>query len=672
MDGALTPCWIGHLSTMWNFRSALEKPMNVLSSWRDDIKFFDGPSNCFSLSQESSDHSNEGIIQALNYTVPQINRQPNVYDYSPTQWILGYTPALPGNLTEESITPQQLSPTEAFRQKLEYQQLATTSIAQASNDDRFRRALLRQYRGNVQVLKLGGRCHYYRDLPQDKTTIGPKVLWQGPATLVMIENENKVYWLSHGAVLIRASFEHVRPVPGSHNTDDTTLPIDKAKHGLHAIRNRGTTRYLDLTKTNKRRATDIDSDDEMADFDDQPNDPSDPPIYLGLPSQPSGIKRSISEPTEEPPSKTPRENESVHATPLILTGHVEAPGAAPTDLVTQNQAATTSQQPEVGDSERLTAGSGGSHPAAGAPPQLPQQGTLSTGATPETFAQQRARHERGETDTLFKALRNNPTSATRREEAKPYPNREPETALQQRDVDALQQSQLPPGWKVNDNGYLVMDKINDEWQLQGNWLYRRHYLARDDTFTPEADDCPFSPDWLQKDRETYDGHHHQHDRWKHGQVRKPGAWTGWTRFKIQSFATHLFPIQPSPLISFRSNPSQLISFRSNPSQLISFPPILLDPSLSDPTLLNSFLSHQSFSTHLFRIQPFSTHFFPVQSFPTHFFRIQPFSTHPSSAQSFPTHLFPAQPFSTHFFRAQPFSTHPSPTQSFGVAGMCVF
>ena len=365
---------------------------------------------------ESGDYSNEGIIKALNYVIPQINRQPNVYGYSPTQWTLGYTPALPGNLIKETITPQQLSPTEAFRQKLEYQQIATTSIAQASNDDRLRRALLRQYRGNAQVLKLGDRCHYYRDLPQDKSTIGPKVLWRGPATVVMVEPENKVYWLSHGAILIRASFEHVRPVPGTTNADDTTLPIDKAKAGLNAIRNRGTTRYLDLTKTNKRQATDIDSEDEMEDIDGH----LDQPIYMGLPSQPSGIKRSHSDPiTEEPPLKMAREVEPVDPTPSIPTGHAEIPEAAPPDLAPPSQAVTTSQQPEVGDSERLTAGSGGSHPVAGAPQPL-QPETPSIGAAPETFAQQRARHERGEMDTLFKALRNNPSSVERREESKPY------------------------------------------------------------------------------------------------------------------------------------------------------------------------------------------------------------------------------------------------------------
>ena len=485
---------------------------------------------------ENGDFSNEGIVKALNYTIPQINRQPNVHGFSPMQWTLGYTPALPGSLTEETVTPAQLNPTEVFRQKLEYQQLATTSIAQASTDDRLRRALLRQHRGNAQVLKLGERCHYYRDLPHDKSALGPKVVWRGPAVVVMIEPENKVYWLSHGAVLIRASFEHVRPVPGSTPTDDdATLPIDKAKSGLDAIRNRGTTRYLDLVKSNKRRASDMDTDDEMVDIDDQDM----PDFNIGLPSQPSSLKRTISDQgTDEPPNKAPREMEQVDTTPNIPTGLNESSGSAPPDLDSTNQAGTISQQPEVGDSERLTAGSGGSHPVAGTPPQPPQQeapagAASTTGANPETFAQQRARHEQSETQTLFRALRSTPSSTARREATLPYPTQEMDKALHQTDVDVLDKSHLPPGW-TTENGYVVLDKIQDEWQLQGNWLYWRHYVARETTFAPEADDCPVPLEWLQKDRETYDGNSHRHDRWKHGQTQQHGPWTGWTRFKISA------------------------------------------------------------------------------------------------------------------------------------------
>ena len=94
---------------------------------------------------ESRDYTPDGIINALNYVIPQVNRMPNVQGYSPLQWTLGYNPHVPGLLMEEELNPTQLHPTEAFRMKLNYQQVATKAISQANDDDRLRRALLRRY-----------------------------------------------------------------------------------------------------------------------------------------------------------------------------------------------------------------------------------------------------------------------------------------------------------------------------------------------------------------------------------------------------------------------------------------------------------------------------------------------------------------------------------------------
>ena len=43
----------------------------------------------------------DGLVTALNYVIPQINRTPNVCGYSPIQWTIGYTPHIPGRLMEE-------------------------------------------------------------------------------------------------------------------------------------------------------------------------------------------------------------------------------------------------------------------------------------------------------------------------------------------------------------------------------------------------------------------------------------------------------------------------------------------------------------------------------------------------------------------------------------------
>jgi len=44
----------------------------------------------------------DGLVIALNYIVPQLNRTPNVQGFSPLQWVLGYTPHVAGLLSEES------------------------------------------------------------------------------------------------------------------------------------------------------------------------------------------------------------------------------------------------------------------------------------------------------------------------------------------------------------------------------------------------------------------------------------------------------------------------------------------------------------------------------------------------------------------------------------------
>lgn len=57
---------------------------------------------------ESEDYTPEGVINALNYVIPQVNRMPNVQGYSPLQWTLGYNPHVPGLLMEEELNPTQL------------------------------------------------------------------------------------------------------------------------------------------------------------------------------------------------------------------------------------------------------------------------------------------------------------------------------------------------------------------------------------------------------------------------------------------------------------------------------------------------------------------------------------------------------------------------------------
>ena len=72
-----------------------------------------------------------------------------------------------------------------------------------------------------------------------------------------------MYWLAHGASLLRAAPEHVKPAQASQDmTERPKDPLDSAKDALSNVRNRGVTHSTDLTKTNKRRREEVDTDDE--------------------------------------------------------------------------------------------------------------------------------------------------------------------------------------------------------------------------------------------------------------------------------------------------------------------------------------------------------------------------------------------------------------------------
>ena len=168
------------------------------------------------------------LKEALIYVIPQINATLSVGGFSPTQWVLGYQPHLPGSLLDNHTNIAHLSPGESFQQTLQSRSQAAASVLRADSDLRLRRALLRQHRGEPPALHVG--------------RVGPRVRWKGPATVVLIEadasGKPNVYWLVHGTALLRAAPEHVRP-----DVESDTLALDAPSlHSLvQGVQNRGTT-----------------------------------------------------------------------------------------------------------------------------------------------------------------------------------------------------------------------------------------------------------------------------------------------------------------------------------------------------------------------------------------------------------------------------------------------
>ena len=229
---------------------------------------------------ESQESQAEKMITALCHVLPQMNRSMNVHGYSPVQWVLGYTPHIPGLLTDEPLTPSALDPSDEFLSKLKRQRLAAKVVFDADLDTRLRRALLRKFTGQVPMLELGDRCYYYRGGPGG---IGPKLRWKGPARVVMKEPSSSphttVYWIVHGTNLLRAAPEHLRAMPDvQEHVIETEDPYTMSQKALQQVRNRGTTLFIDLIKSNKRARHEVSSADEEEEFDRPEGDGQEPEV----------------------------------------------------------------------------------------------------------------------------------------------------------------------------------------------------------------------------------------------------------------------------------------------------------------------------------------------------------------------------------------------------------
>ena len=153
----------------------------------------------------------------------------------------------------------------------------------------------------------------------------------------------------------------------------------------------------------------------------------------------------------------------------------------------------------------------------------------------ESFQEQRARVEKQET-LLFDPRHYGPARGTT-SRSTPY-SRVPEENLMQTsiEVDILQNSKLPGGWRI-ENGFLQLEEPRDDWIIHDNYLTRRHFIPRKDGFVPNDENCPVPTRYLKKDRITQVCGHLVRDKWTRSSRNKKleeCLWTGYTRFKIHT------------------------------------------------------------------------------------------------------------------------------------------
>ena len=215
-----------------------------------------------------------GIRQALTYVVPQLNDTVSVAGYSPSQWLLGKMPRLPGGLAQDGLSPAHLGDHDQFEQLLRQRAAAKKALISADLDAKLRRALLRQYQGSDLPLQVGQKCFFWRDQRSDRLV---KIRWHGPARIVMVEyskdEKPELYWLAYTTQLIRCSPHHVRADFTAANTQ--LLDAQEARREVASLRSRGVTRFLDLNKINKRQHPDDLNEDEIASGSDAGDDGDD-------------------------------------------------------------------------------------------------------------------------------------------------------------------------------------------------------------------------------------------------------------------------------------------------------------------------------------------------------------------------------------------------------------
>ena len=205
--------------------------------------------------------------------------------FSPSQWVLGYQPHVPGDLLSDGLGPQHLDGNSSFEDVLARRNAAKAALLDVDFDMRLRRALLRRYEGDNSVLQTGQLCFYWRDARAADLV---KIRRHGPAKVMIREDgpdgKPSVYWLAFKTQLIRCAPNHVRP--DFTNSSQTLLGnLQEAKRHLQQLKSRGVTRYLDLNVANKRNIDDVDEEDQSEaplDFDgdfppDDPDDPQEPP-----------------------------------------------------------------------------------------------------------------------------------------------------------------------------------------------------------------------------------------------------------------------------------------------------------------------------------------------------------------------------------------------------------
>lgn len=224
--------------------------------------------------------SSSDFREALTQAVCAKNTLSRIHGYTPEQAVLGIARHLPASVTSSDQAAGHLhaesnSPLDAqFQERLAVRTLARKAFIEADNCSSLRRALLRRSRPVREDYEKGDWVLYWRRRATNlRRELGK---WHGPARVILVERR-RVVWLSHGARLIRASPEQLRPAslrewqhvqgqPENRETVEQTLA--RARHH----------NYVDVSRD------DLPEDDDL--YAPSSPEPSDGPPGPGLEAEP--------------------------------------------------------------------------------------------------------------------------------------------------------------------------------------------------------------------------------------------------------------------------------------------------------------------------------------------------------------------------------------------------
>ena len=453
-----------------------------------------------------------GVKEALAYVVPQQNAIAGASGFSPTQWLLGYQPALAGDLLHDQLNPTHFGGNPAFEELLLKRTAAKKALIEADADSKLRRALLRQYKGTTKEFSLGQRVWFWRDARQPDLV---KIRWLGPAFVVMRETDEdgkpRVYWLTYKTQLIRCAPHHVRgdAFGPEHILDDT----QSALNYVHQLRSRGVTRYLDLQRVNRSQLLDLDDDEQRDEFDGPLSDDDGPPrqrmrIHPPLPSIDDVAPEDIAADDEYSPE--------IEVPAISVPGTAQHPQvelernenqqiAEPTALPRGVSTADTEPHAEPMSSSPQAAEGGGS-PSRVLRQLDPETRALYEPEDAEDFHRRRMRFDRQET-LQFGPWRRARVDAT----VAPYePNVTPATEAdavldEAFPIEDLDGKMLPAGWHMDEHGYIQMDDTpRDYWEVGAGCLIRHHVVPRRQKLSIAnlPKDCPVAAESLDAVRVT--------------------------------------------------------------------------------------------------------------------------------------------------------------------------